>query len=235
MKCLAKFAPIPALLLMMVGCAHGPLAAFLLTPEDRHQINQEATVQILIDEEDGSTSLGTGVVVGEDVVLTNDHVIDALRKRKVDGTIVPKTLQVCTVADEVILTCFKGEMIGTDEHIDLALIRVKGPMPRPVEIGDDETLKPAAPVYAFLSDREFLLPSEARGLFRGRTKPPRVIGPRTVIFDLGANPGGSGGPVFDANDMLVGIVQAVTPTPGRPHAVAVPARTVKRFLSRYMR
>lgn len=131
--------------------------------------------------------VGTGIVVGEDKILTNAHVVeenDTVRVESEDGAV-------------------EGTVVGTDNVIDLALIRAATRALPAVRYADPSSLRPGQRLlaigYALDLPGE---PSTTGGIFSGLRE---IDGVSYVQTDTPINPGNSGGPLFTQCGEVVGL------------------------------
>ncbi len=161
----------------------------------------------------GEGAGSASVVSAEGVLLTSAHVVSGARSAAatfVDGT---------SVAVDV---------IGRDELSDLAVLRARGPVPSPVELGDATTLRVGQLVVA-LGNPLGLAGSVTAGIVSslGRSLPTaagRVID-EVIQTDAALNPGNSGGVLADGHGRMVGVNTAVA---GIGLGLAVPINRATR-------
>lgn len=134
-------------------------------------------------------NVGSGFVVSEDgYIITNNHVIDKASKI------------VVTFNDGKELV---GEVIGTDERTDLALIKVEADNLQPLKIGESENLKKGQWVLAIGSP--FGLDSTVTaGIVSAINRDTGDYLP-FIQTDVAVNPGNSGGPLIDLAGQVVGV------------------------------
>jgi S1-C subfamily serine protease len=161
---------------------------------------------------------GSGIVLERDgLIITNNHVIDGAARVQVnlkDGR------------------TYVGEVVGSDEQTDIAVIRVDANDLPAADLGDSERLKVGQFVLAV---------GNALGLPGGPTVSLGVLSamgrplPGTdFIFegllqtDAAINPGNSGGPLADLDGRVVGINTAMIPF-AQGVGFAIPINTVKRI------
>jgi len=141
---------------------------------------------------------GSGMVLAADgYILTNSHVarsLDGLRVHLAGGDTLP------------------GELVGADDHTDLAVVRVQARLPEALVLAEAEPLSVGQLVVAIGNPLGFersvslgvvsalfrSLPTNAGGLLEG-----------LVQTDAAVNPGNSGGPLVDAEGRVVGITTAM--------------------------
>jgi serine protease Do len=138
-------------------------------------------------------SLGSGFVLGDGYVLTNNHVVDG--------------------ADEILVRFsdrreLNAELVGADPRSDLALLKVEaGDLPH-VTLGNSDKLKVGEWVLAIGSPFGFDY-SVTAGIVsaKGRSLPTELNENYVPYLqtDVAINPGNSGGPLFNLDGEVVGI------------------------------
>ncbi len=141
---------------------------------------------------------GSGMVLAADgYILTNSHVARS-----------PGALSV-RLSDGVTLA---GELVGADDHTDLAVVRVEARLPDPLVLAEAAPLSVGQLVVAIGNPLGFersvslgvvsalfrSLPTNAGGVLEG-----------LIQTDAAVNPGNSGGPLVDAEGRVVGITTAM--------------------------
>ena len=161
---------------------------------------------------------GSGVVLdARGLIITNNHVIDGATRVSVslkDGR------------------TFVGEVVGSDEATDVAVIRVHASDLPAAELGDSESLRVGQFVLAI---------GNALGLPGGPTVSMGVLSAMgrplpgsDFIFegllqtDAAVNPGNSGGPLADLDGRVIGITTMMIPY-AQGMGFAIPINTVKRI------
>lgn len=134
-------------------------------------------------------NVGSGFIVSEDgYIITNNHVID--RASKI----------IVTLNDGKELV---GEVVGTDERTDLALIKVEATDLKPLEIGVSDDLQKGQWVLAIGSP--FGLDSTVTaGIVSAINRDTGDYLP-FIQTDVAVNPGNSGGPLIDLSGKVVGV------------------------------
>jgi len=140
-------------------------------------------------------ALGTGFIISQDgYIVTNNHVVDG--------------------ADEIIVKMKNGKeypakLIGTDEKVDVALLKVKARGLQTVKLGDSEALRVGDWVMA-IGNPFGLSQTVTAGIVSAKG---RVIGAgpydHFIQTDAAINPGNSGGPLFNLKGEVVGINTAI--------------------------
>jgi len=141
--------------------------------------------------EPDSQSLGSGFVVSEDgYLITNNHVVKD--------------------ADKIIVRLrdrreFEAKLIGADEKVDVALLKIEASGLPTVQIGKSSGLKVGEWVLAIGSPFGFDY-SVTAGIVSaiGRSLPSENYVP-FIQTDVAINPGNSGGPLFNLEGEVVGV------------------------------
>ncbi len=161
---------------------------------------------------------GSGVVISKDgLIVTNNHVIEGASQVHVnlkDGR------------------TFLGEVIGSDEATDIALVRVEaGDLPA-ADLGDSESLKVGQ--FALAIGNALGLPggpTVSLGVISAMGRPlpgADFIFEGLLQTDAAVNPGNSGGPLADLDGRVVGINTAMIPY-AQGVGFAIPISTVRRI------
>jgi serine protease Do len=161
-------------------------------------------------------SLGSGFIISNDgFILTNNHVVggaDEIKVKLSDGRE------------------FKATVKGTDEKLDLAVLKieVKGALPV-AELGDSDAIQVGEWVMA-IGNPFGLSQTVTAGIVSATG---RVIGSGPyddyIQTDASINPGNSGGPLFNAQGMVVGINTAIVQG-GQGIGFAIPINMAKAVL-----
>ena len=162
-------------------------------------------------------SMGSGFVINKSgYIITNFHVIE-------DATEVIVTFSEGRVE-------YKAEVIGRDQKLDLALIKIKadGDLPT-VMLGDSDGLEIGEWVMA-IGNPFGLGGTVTAGIV---SQKGRVIGAgpydNFIQTDASINPGNSGGPLFNMRGEVVGINTAIV-AGGQGIGFAIPINMVKNVL-----
>ncbi|MBM74435.1 MAG: hypothetical protein CMK59_03470 [Proteobacteria bacterium] len=144
------------------------------------------------------TGQGSGFFISDDgYLLTNNHVVEGAETVTVklsDGR------------------SYDGSIIGTDDSLDIALIKIKGSESFPyVELGSSEQTKVGDWVVA-IGNPYGLSHTVTSGIISAKG---RVIGAGPyddfLQTDASINPGNSGGPLFNLRGEVIGINTAINP------------------------
>ena len=161
---------------------------------------------------------GSGIVLDrKGLIITNNHVIDGANQVHVgfkDGR------------------TFVGEVVGSDEATDVAVIRLDaGDLPA-ADLGDSESLKVGQFVLAI--GNALALPggpTVSTGVLSAKGRPlpgSDFIFEGLLQTDAAVNPGNSGGPLADLDGRVIGITTMMIPY-AQGMGFAIPINTVKRI------
>ncbi len=173
-----------------------------------------APVVVNVSVEGPETRVGSGFAVSTTEVVTARHLVvdaGAVVVRDIGGWALP------------------AEVVGTDARTDLALLRVRGGGLQPAVLGASNPLRVGYTVIA-IGNPYGLGHSLAVGVVghRGRRLSPDADdGPRVDFLQLSLplNPGNSGGPIFDREGRVVGVLSG-THAQGQAIAFAVPVEVL---------
>ena len=166
--------------------------------------------------------LGTGFVVvygGQDYIITNYHVIDALLNATV------------TFSNG---DSFPAKVVGSDAYSDLAIVTVNAPQGEyhPLQLGSSDVLQVGETVVA-IGNPYGLSNTITVGIVGqlGRALQLDTLGgyaiPDTIQFSAAVNPGNSGGPLIAPDDTVVGITSAAVSN-SEGLGFAIPSNTIIR-------
>jgi S1-C subfamily serine protease len=177
-----------------------------------------ASVQVRTSRGQGSGS--ASVITDDGFLLTSAHVVVGADRVTVafgDGTEVD------------------ADVVGRDPLSDLAVLRARGGVPAPVELGDAESLRVGQLVVA-LGNPMGLAGSVTAGIVSGLgrslpTQSGRVID-EVIQTDAALNPGNSGGVLADSAGRMIGVNTAVA---GVGLGLAVPINSTTREIIRLLK
>ncbi len=172
------------------------------------------------------TGAGSGVLLEDGYVLTNQHVIgDAVQT---GGKIT------ITLTDGRIFT---AQPVGADRATDVALLKVQNPQRLPTaQLGENDALQPGQTVLA-IGNPVGLSHSVSAGVVSALGR-PLVMEDRTyenlIQTDTAINPGNSGGALVDLGGKVVGINTLVR-TDAQNIGFAIPIKTAMQIVSELKR
>lgn len=161
---------------------------------------------------------GSGIILDKKgLIITNNHVIDGASQVHVglkDGR------------------AFVGEVVGSDEATDVAVIRLEAQDLPAADLGDSEALKVGQFVLAI--GNALALPggpTVSMGVLSAKGRPlpgADFIFEGLLQMDAAVNPGNSGGPLADLDGRVIGITTMMIPY-AQGMGFAIPINTVKRI------
>ena len=190
---------------------------------DIFEKSEESVVQVNVLRGESDGGMGSGFVYSEDgYVITNQHVVRDAQKVTVtflDGE------------------SYIGEVIGTDQDLDIAVVKVSpsNTYLQPIKIGDSSKLKVGERIAA-IGNPFGLSGSMTSGIVSqiGRLLPQEsgYSIPDVIQTDAAINPGNSGGPLINMKGEVVGINTAIQSATGEFSGIgfAVPSNTVKKVV-----
>jgi len=165
-----------------------------------------------------SEGQGSGIILDrKGLIITNNHVIDGANQVYVslkDGR------------------TFTGEVVGSDEATDVAVIRVNASDLPAAELGDSEALRVGQIVLAI--GNALALPggpTVSMGVLSAKGRPlpgSDFIFEGLLQTDAAVNPGNSGGPLADLDGRIIGITTLMIPF-AQGMGFAIPINTVKKI------
>lgn len=167
-------------------------------------------------------SLGSGVIVriddGKGYILTNNHVVADMDELKVK------------LSDK---REFDGEVVGTDEQTDLAVIKIEGENLSAAKMGDSDKLKQGQ--WAIAIGNPFgLSHTVSVGVVSamGRSGVGIANYENFIQTDAAINPGNSGGPLVNIDGEIIGINTAIFTRSGGYQGIgfAIPVNMAKAVL-----
>ena len=156
---------------------------------------------------------GSGVIVRADgIILTNAHVVGRAREvevRTADGR------------------TFTGEVLGLDESVDTAVVRVRATNLPAAPLGDSDRLE-VGQIAVAIGNPLGLERTVTRGVVSATNRSPEGVGIAAGLIqtDAAINPGNSGGPLLDSSGRVIGINTATySGTTGLGFAVPINVAT----------
>lgn len=195
------------------------------TQQDQSLINlfQEKDQSVVSLTARGSQQAqGSGFIYDErGHIVTNHHVVD--RADTIEVTFTDGTTQ-------------NAELIGTDIHTDLAILKVERQDLEPLELGNSEHTQVGERVAA-IGNPFGLRGSMTAGIIsqKGRLLPTQggFSIPGVIQTDAAINPGNSGGPLMNLEGQVIGVNTAIETRTGGFSGIgfAIPSNTVQNIAS----
>lgn len=144
--------------------------------------------------------VGSGVIIGDGYVLTNNHVVQETRE-----------IEVTLPGGEKV----RGDIRGSDEVYDVAVLEADTHGLKPISMGDSDSLKVGQMVIAVgnplgLAGGPTVTTGVVSALNRSVSSPQGLL-PSLIQTDAAINPGNSGGPLLDSRGRTIGINTAIVP------------------------
>src|ERR1700730_17800216 len=186
-----------------------PFGFFFRRPRGFQSPNDDALVQ---------NSLGSGVIVtNEGHIITNTHVVEQVHEIEV---------QLSDGRTE------KARLIGSDEQVDLAVLKIDTPGVKPLKLADSDTVQAGDFVLAIGNPFGFD-ETVTDGIISSKGRPNRadVFGD-LIQTNAAINPGNSGGPLINLRGGGVGIYTAIMSGSGGSQGIgfAIPSNTIRTAL-----
>ena len=147
-----------------------------------------------------STSSGSGFIISSDgYILTNYHVIEPAYLNNLP--------LIVTQSDG---TEYEAKIIGFESSNDVALLKIEATGLNPAAIADSDSIRVGQAVFAIGNPFGNLVYTMTDGIVSALDREVTVDGKTISTFQFSAavNRGNSGGPVYDANGEVLGIVTA---------------------------
>ena len=194
-----------------------------LDPFDFFFGNRQRRFRSPRDEALVQSSLGSGVIVtNEGHIITNNHVVaqvDEIEVQLSDGQ------------------TKKARLVGADEQVDLAVLKIDNPGVKPLKLADSDTVQPGDFVLAIGNPFGFE-ETVTDGIISSKGRPNRSDFFGDLLQTNAAiNPGNSGGPLINLRGEVIGINTAIASTTGGSQGVgfAIPSNTVRTALESLLR
>jgi serine protease Do len=170
------------------------------------------------DEALVQNSLGSGVIVTkEGHIITNTHVVDQVDEIEVQLSDGRTT---------------KARLVGADEQLDLAVLKIDVPGVQPLKLADSDTVQPGDSVLA-IGNPFGLQETVTDGIISWKGEPNSTDFRGDLLQTNAAiNPGNSGGPLINVRGEVVGINEQIASTSGGSQGIgfAIPSNTVRTAL-----
>ena len=154
----------------------------------------------LFEQFGSAAANGSGLIIsGEGHILTNFHVVENAYRNDLPITVY--------LEDG---TTYEAEVIGYESANDIAVIKIEAYGLSAAAIGESDGIRVGQRVYAVGNPFGTLVSTITEGIVSALDRGVRVEGKIINTFQHSAavNPGNSGGPVYNANGEVIGIVTA---------------------------
>ena len=163
---------------------------------------------------DGPFGVGSGFVIGEDLIATNRHVIGEARRILVE-TSDGRSLDVI-------------EVLANDARLDLAILRVAQKGLKPLDFGDSDAMRQGQPIVA-MGNPAGLAFSVVEGVI---SEPSRdVEGTPMIQIAVPIERGNSGGPLVDRQGRVLGVL-TLKSARTKNLGFAMPVNALKKLVER---
>ena len=199
--------------LLSTIAVHCAFAAELKTPDINYDLVYQlkaSVVKVHVTTKSGGHGVGTGVVVGKDLVATNCHVVaNAIG------------VQISKFGDS-----FRPDAMRADWKHDVCVMRFQYLDMKPVALGDSENLKYEQPIFSIGfpggPPKPITTPGKIKALYT-------FDGSQVVRTDASFVMGASGSPVFDSDGKLVAL--STVKSPGHSaYFYNVPVKWIKALI-----
>jgi serine protease Do len=163
-------------------------------------------------------SLGSGVIVTkEGHIITNNHVVDHVDEIEVQLSDGRTT---------------KARLLGADEQLDLAVLKIDNPGVKPLVLADSDTVQPGDSALA-IGNPFGLQETVTDGIISWKGQPNSTdLRGDLLQTNAAINPGNSGGPLINVRGEVVGINEQIVSSSGGSQGIgfAIPSNTVRMVL-----
>ena len=194
-----------------------PSLARALTPEEIAQTALASTVLIVIEDNIGRSSLGSGFVIGEGQIATNAHVVEGASS----GTVKLVGSETAHAIDSI---------PAIDRAHDLAIVEATGITASALSFGDSDTLQIGQSVYA-AGNPQGLTGTFSSGIISAiRSEGNDLVTDTIIQMTTPVSPGSSGGPLLNVDGQVVGVVFSQV-TRGQNLNFAIPVNFLKTLVA----
>ena len=212
----SKNLTITLLLSLFLLCSLPPLSP-ALTPEEIAQTALASTVLIVIRDNLGRSSLGSGFVIGDGQIATNAHVVEGASS----GTVRLVGAATAHAIDSI---------LAIDRAHDLAIVEATGITASALSLGDSDTVQVAQSVYA-AGNPQGLTGTFSSGIISAiRPEGNSLVADTILQMTAPVSPGSSGGPLLNTDGEVVGVVFSQV-TSGQNLNFAIPVNFLKTLVA----
>lgn len=181
-----------------------------------------AGTDLTVKTENNASGMGTGFIIDENVIVTNNHVIAGQNK-------------VITVVGHDHMKMYEAEVVASDKTADIAILRLKDwddfkkrMNPKILSWGNSRNLKVGEDVWS-MGNPYGLGWTVAQGIISHKSRP---LGDKNRYFlqtTTAIYPGNSGGPLFDGDGNVIGVNTAIVGREGY-FGMAIPAEVARKIV-----
>ena len=213
---LSKNLTITVLLSLFLLCSLPPLSP-ALTPEEIAQATLPSTALIVIQDNLGRSSLGSGFVIGDGQIATNAHVVEGASS----GTVKLVGAETEHAIDSI---------LAIDRAHDLAIVEATGITASALSFGDSDTVQIAQSVYA-AGNPQGLTGTFSSGIISAiRAEGNSLVADTILQMTVPVSPGSSGGPLLNTDGEVIGVVFSQV-TSGQNLNFAIPVNFLKTLVA----
>ena len=168
----------------------------VLTPQEIYQSVLPSVVCVQASR-GGTYSVGSGVIASADgYIITNYHILQR-------GT----DISVMLLSNQLV---YDAVLVGYDEELDLAVLKVDAPDLTPARLADSDQLQVGDQVYAIGNPMGYLYGTMTEGIVSSLAREVEVSDHDMTLIQTSAalNSGNSGGALVDVYGQVVGITSA---------------------------
>ena len=192
-------------------------SSLALTPEEIAETALASTVLIVIEDNIGRSSLGSGFVIGEGQIATNAHVVEGASS----GTVKLVGSETAHAIDSI---------PAIDRAHDLAIVEATGITASALSFGDSDTLQIGQSVYA-AGNPQGLTGTFSSGIISAIRPEGNALVEDTIIqMTTPVSPGSSGGPLLNTDGQVVGVIFSQV-TRGQNLNFAIPVNFLKTLVA----
>ncbi|MBQ3405548.1 MAG: trypsin-like peptidase domain-containing protein [Oscillospiraceae bacterium] len=164
-------------------------------------ISSSGTTTNVFGQTSSYATAGSGFIISEDgYIMTNYHVIEYAALYGADLKVLLHN------GDE-----YSAEIVGYYQDNDIAIIKIDATGIKPVTFGNSDTMVVGQTVYCVgnpLGELDFSMSSGIISAFDRIITTEKSTSVNMFQFDAAVNSGNSGGPVYDSNGNVLGVVTA---------------------------
>jgi serine protease Do len=211
-----RYIAVLLLSLFLVGCQQD------MTTNQVYNKVVDGTVAVQIDMGNGQGGMGTGFIIGENEIITNDHVTNHKGKM--------------TISSRNSERKYEAEIVATDSVADISLLKLKdwesykkNEAPTIVVLGNSDKARVGDKIIV-VGHPWGLMWSVSEGIISAKNR--RVdTGPKFLDqVDAHLYQGNSGGPIFNAIGQVVCVSNIMVTREGGSYGLCIPSNFIKKVV-----